>query len=44
MNDGTFQTLEFGQIRALLLQQTGSVSGRRRIERLAPLTEVPAVR
>jgi DNA mismatch repair protein MutS2 len=40
----SFRTLEFGQIRALLLQHTGSVSGRRRIEGLSPLPEVHAVR
>ncbi len=44
MNGVTFRTLEFDQIRALLLQHTGSESGRRRIEALAPLTEVALVR
>jgi DNA mismatch repair protein MutS2 len=44
VNSNTFRTLEFGQIRALLLQHTGSVSGRRRIQGLVPLTEVAAVR
>jgi DNA mismatch repair protein MutS2 len=44
VNGNSFRTLEFDQIRALLLQHTGSASGRRRIEGLRPLTEVPAVR
>jgi len=44
LNGVTFRTLEFDQIRALLLQHTGSVSGRRRIEALAPLGEVDHVR
>ena len=44
MNGNSFRTLEFDQIRALLLQHTGSVSGRRRIESLRPLSELVAVR
>ena len=44
MNGNSFRTLEFESIRALLLSHAGSVSGRERIERLAPLTEADAVR
>ena len=42
VNPNSFRTLEFDQIRDLLLQHTGSVSGRRRIEALQPLTEIDA--
>jgi DNA mismatch repair protein MutS2 len=44
LNGNSFRTLEWDQIRALLLQQAGSASGRQRLERLAPLTEPAAVR
>jgi hypothetical protein len=44
VNGNSFRTLEFDQIRALLLQHTGSVSGRRRIESLRPVRPVAVVR
>ncbi len=44
MNANSLKALEFDSIRALLLQQAGSVEGRARLEGLRPLTEAPAVR
>ena len=44
MNANSFKALEFDRIRALLLQQAGSVEGRVRLEGLRPLTEPPTVR
>ncbi len=44
MNLNSFKTLEFDRIRALLLQQAGSVEGHARLEALRPQTEPAAVR
>ena len=44
MNANSFKTLEFDRIRALLLQQAGSLEGRARLEALRPLVEPEAVR
>ena len=44
MNANSIKALEFDRIRALLLQQAGSVEGRARLEALRPLTEPAAVR
>ena len=44
MNANSLKALEFDRIRALLLQQAGSVEGRARLEALQPLTEPAAVR
>ena len=44
MNANSLKALEFDRIRALLLQQAGSVEGRARLEALRPLTEPAAVR
>jgi DNA mismatch repair protein MutS2 len=44
LNANSFKALEFDRIRALLLQQAGSVEGRVRLEALRPLTEPAAVR
>ncbi len=44
MNANSFRTLEFDRIRALLLQQVGSVPGRTRIEALQPQVDPQAVR
>jgi DNA mismatch repair protein MutS2 len=44
LNANSFRTLEFDQIRALLLHHAGSAGGRRLIQALQPHTEVAAVR
>ncbi len=44
VNDNSFISLEFDQIRVLLSQQAGSARGRARIEALHPLTDPSAVR
>ena len=44
MNANSLKVLEFDRIRALLLQQAGSVEGRARLEALRPLVEPAAVR
>ena len=44
MNANSLKALEFDRIRALLLQQAGSVEGRVRLEALRPLAEPAAVR
>ena len=44
MNANSLKALEFDRIRALLLQQAGSVEGKARLEALQPLTEPAAVR
>jgi DNA mismatch repair protein MutS2 len=44
VNANSLKALEFDRIRALLLQQAGSVEGRARLEALQPLTEPVAVR
>ena len=44
MNANSLKALEFDRIRALLLQQAGSVEGRVRLEALRPLVEPTAVR
>ena len=44
MNANSLKALEFDRIRALLLQQAGSVEGRARLEALQPRTEPAAVR
>ena len=44
MNANSFKALEFDKIRALLLQQAGSVEGRARLEGLRPLTDPGSVR
>jgi DNA mismatch repair protein MutS2 len=44
VNANSFKALEFDRIRALLLQQAGSVEGRVRLEALQPRTEPTAVR
>ncbi len=44
MNANSFKALEFDRIRALLLQQAGSVEGHARLEALRPLTEPATVR
>jgi DNA mismatch repair protein MutS2 len=44
VNANSFKALEFDRIRALLLQQAGSVEGHARLEALRPLTEPAAVR
>jgi DNA mismatch repair protein MutS2 len=44
LNANSFKVLEFDRIRALLLQQAGSVEGRARLEALRPLAEATAVR
>jgi DNA mismatch repair protein MutS2 len=44
LNANSLKALEFDRIRALLLQQAGSVEGRARLEALRPLAEPAAVR
>ncbi len=44
MNANSLKALEFDRIRALLLQQAGSVEGRSRLEALQPRTDPGAVR
>ncbi len=44
MNANSLKALEFDRIRALLLQQAGSVEGKARLEALQPRTEPAAVR
>lgn len=44
MNANSLKALEFDRIRALLLQQAGSVEGRARLEALRPLAEPAAVK
>jgi DNA mismatch repair protein MutS2 len=44
VNANSFKALEFDRIRALLLQQAGSVEGRARLEALRPFTDPTAVR